>query len=180
MARENFFEIFVNQIIFNDEKDFWIDSVPVNMRNARIYSKEKKKCDVDPSHLVLQKSKFWRKLMVWAGVSKRGKTRLSFIEPKIKFNKKFYVSVLKKANKILVDFTRTKTTYFNIITPHTVKYTIQWMQSNLPDFIFLEEWPPCSPDLNPLDFYVWGALQELVYKFEIKNIQNLKRRISWA
>ena len=24
-------------------------------------------------------------------------------------------------------------------------------------------WPPNSPDLNPVDYAVWGALQQLVY-----------------
>jgi hypothetical protein len=24
-------------------------------------------------------------------------------------------------------------------------------------------WPPSSPDLNPLDFYLWGHLKSLVY-----------------
>ena len=26
------------------------------------------------------------------------------------------------------------------------------------DFIASVEWPPNSPDLNPLDFHVWGAM----------------------
>jgi len=25
-------------------------------------------------------------------------------------------------------------------------------------------WPPNSPDLNPVDYAVWGALQETVYR----------------
>jgi len=25
-------------------------------------------------------------------------------------------------------------------------------------------WPPNSPDLNPVDYAVWGALQEMVYR----------------
>src|SRR5688572_19545854 len=28
----------------------------------------------------------------------------------------------------------------------------------MPDFIRKDEWPPNSPDLNPLDFHVWGAM----------------------
>src|SRR5580693_1089269 len=29
---------------------------------------------------------------------------------------------------------------------------------NTPDFIKKSEWPPNSPDLNPLDFHIWGAM----------------------
>lgn len=39
-------------------------------------------------------------------------------------------------------------------------------------------WPPNSPDLNPVDYAIWGALQERVYhgrKFE--NVEQLKQAI---
>jgi hypothetical protein len=38
------------------------------------------------------------------------------------------------------------------LTPfHTVQ---KWCEENLPDFIPKDEWPPISPDLNPLDFSI--------------------------
>ena len=33
-----------------------------------------------------------------------------------------------------------------------------WIALNSPDFISKNEWPPNSPDLNPLDYHVWGAM----------------------
>jgi len=39
-------------------------------------------------------------------------------------------------------------------------------------------WPPNSPDLNPVDYSIWGALEERVYqgrKFE--NVEQLKQAI---
>ena len=39
-------------------------------------------------------------------------------------------------------------------------------------------WPPNIPDLNPVDYAIWGALQERVYygrKFE--NVEQLKKAI---
>ena len=38
-------------------------------------------------------------------------------------------------------------------------------------------WPPRSPDLNPLDFYLWGRLKTLVYATEIPNVTVLQQRI---
>ena len=38
-------------------------------------------------------------------------------------------------------------------------------------------WPPRSPDLNPLDFYLWERLKTLVYATEILNVAVLKQRI---
>jgi len=31
-------------------------------------------------------------------------------------------------------------------------------------FIEPDMWPPNSPDLNPVDYAVWGALQEMAYR----------------
>lgn len=35
-------------------------------------------------------------------------------------------------------------------------------------------WPPRSPDLSPLDFYLWGYLKEAVYKRKPQDIEQLK------
>ena len=42
------------------------------------------------------------------------------------------------------------------------------------------KWPARSPDLNPLDFYVWGRAKELVYTEEILNVEYLKCKIENA
>jgi hypothetical protein len=38
-------------------------------------------------------------------------------------------------------------------------------------------WPPRSPDLNPLDFYLWGHLKTIVYTAPVDNERALHRRI---
>jgi hypothetical protein len=38
-------------------------------------------------------------------------------------------------------------------------------------------WPPRSPDLNILDFYLWGHLKTLVYAAPVDNEEALHRRI---
>lgn len=42
------------------------------------------------------------------------------------------------------------------------------------------KWPPRSPDLTPLDYYVWGRAKDLVYNEEILNCDHLKRKIELA
>ena len=42
---------------------------------------------------------------------------------------------------------------------HTARVTQNRLQTNCPvcpDFIAKDQWPPNSPDLNPLDYHVWG------------------------
>jgi Transposase. len=39
-------------------------------------------------------------------------------------------------------------------------------------------WPPRSPDLNPLDFFVWGYLKTLVYGTPVNSLEELQLRIN--
>ena len=39
------------------------------------------------------------------------------------------------------------------------------------------EWPPRSPDLAPLDFFLWGYVKAMVYRTPPANLQELRRRI---
>jgi hypothetical protein len=38
-------------------------------------------------------------------------------------------------------------------------------------------WPPMSPDLTPLDFFLWGYVKNIVYHVKINDLQHLKARI---
>ena len=37
---------------------------------------------------------------------------------------------------------------------------LEWIEQHSPEFVRKDEWPPNSPDLNPLDYHVWGAMLE--------------------
>ena len=41
-------------------------------------------------------------------------------------------------------------------------------------------WPPRSPDLSQLHFFLWGYIKNIVYAEKIRNIQHLHVRISSA
>ena len=38
-------------------------------------------------------------------------------------------------------------------------------------------WPPRSPDLTPLDFYLWSHIKSIVYSEEIASCEQLKEKI---
>ena len=49
----------------------------------------------------------------------------------------------------------------------------------MPDFIEPSNWPPNSPDLNPVDYSIGGgALQQLVYRQKIENVDHLKQVVN--
>jgi len=62
---------------------------------------------------------------------------------------------------------------------HTARLTQDWLKTNCTDFIARDEWPPNSPDLNPLDYHVWGAMLEAYHKLHLKpkNIPELKNAL---
>jgi len=45
---------------------------------------------------------------------------------------------------------------------HTAKNTINYLKMENVSFIEPQWWPPNSPDLNPVDYAVWDALQQQV------------------
>jgi len=59
---------------------------------------------------------------------------------------------------------------------HTAASAQDWIQKNCPDFIGKDEWIPNSPNLNPMDYHVWGAMLERYQRYTPKptNIAELK------
>ena len=59
---------------------------------------------------------------------------------------------------------------------HRTPDTIQLLQQETPDFIGPDLWPPNSPDLNPVDYKIWGVMQQRVYERRMNNVDELKQR----
>jgi hypothetical protein len=38
-------------------------------------------------------------------------------------------------------------------------------------------WPPSSPDLTSLEFFLWGYVKNIVYQVKINDLQHLKARV---
>ena len=57
---------------------------------------------------------------------------------------------------------------------HRAKVIQEWYQENFFDFITSQEWPPYSPDLNPLDYSVWSVLEAKACSKRHANLESLK------
>ena len=44
---------------------------------------------------------------------------------------------------------------------HKPKETQAWLQKECYDFVAFSHWPPSSPDLNPLDYFVWSYVENI-------------------
>jgi len=61
---------------------------------------------------------------------------------------------------------------------HMARNTMEYLEKEKIDFIEPDMWPPNSPDLNPVDYAVWGALQQRVYHGrKFKTVEELKQTI---
>jgi len=56
---------------------------------------------------------------------------------------------------------------------HRAHETVKLLKVKTPDFIPPNLWPPNSPNLNPVDYKIWGILQERVYKTISKDVDEL-------
>lgn len=147
----------IKQVFFTDEKIFYL-SPPINSQNNRVWSAGKKR-DISAKRLLVQRAKFSKHVMVSAGVSYAGKGRLHFVDEKVKINAEYYTTDLLP--KLIEDCESLLPQYIfqqDGAPAHTARQTQEWLSLNCPDFINKDEWPPNSPDLNPLDFHVWGAM----------------------
>jgi len=107
-------------------------------------------------------------------VSILGTTELMFIEPCVKINGAYYRDILL-GQHLLPAIRSVAGDFFTYNAPvHRAGDTVEFLSRNTPDFISPLPWPPNSPDLNPVDYEVWGVLQQRVYHSRIRDVDHLK------
>jgi len=57
-----------------------------------------------------------------------------------------------------------------------VKDAIKLLQKETSDFIGPDLWPPDNPDLNLVDYKVWGVMQQIVYECRMNSVDQPFRR----
>jgi len=57
--------------------------------------------------------------------------------------------------------------------------TVQLLQQETPDVVSPDLCPPNSPDLNPVDYRIWGLVRERVYIVQtpVRDTIDLKQRL---
>ena len=67
---------------------------------------------------------------------------------------------------------------------HCSKVAIEWLTGKFGEDMLITrnsnfQWPPYSPDVNPLDYYFWGHLKSRVYQHPYpKTVVDLKKNIA--
>lgn len=174
---------FVNRIIFSDEATFFINGI-VNRQNCRYWAAE------NPHWMMEAHTQIPQKVNVWAGIIGDRILGPFFIEGSLTAEKylNFLRDELTPALAVL---------YPNDEDPDLPNNNLWYQQDGAPahfsvmvrnylDQIFPDrwigrrgaiEWPARSPDLTPLDFFLWGYLKSKIYFNRPNTIDELKQRI---
>jgi hypothetical protein len=170
VAGQNF-----EEILFTDEKIFTVEAFH-NHQNDRSWSTESPGSSGIVSHR--QHPSY---VMVWAGICATGKTPLVFVDEGVKINKEVYLQ------RILRDqvepwarghFGNRAWTFHQDSAPaHRAREVQDWCRGHFPGFISSQEWPPYSPDLNPMDYSVWSILEARACSKPHKSLEALRRSL---
>ena len=157
----------IEKTVWQDEKDFTLE-VPVNLQNDRVYGKGRK-ADVPDANLFSSTNRMSKKVMVSAAISWYGVTKPFFVNSNgIKVNKENYRLHLKKELFPTIErlVKRDDWIFAQDGAPsHRSALVQDFLSSYLKRrFIRAEEWPPSSPDLNPLDYFFWDFVKTRVYE----------------
>ena len=109
-----------------------------------------------------------RNVMVSVEVSRMGETRVVFIDPGAKVNSSYCCNIVPEKG-LLPDIRAICRRHYRWTLQqdgapaHTARTTMDYLKKEHMNFIEPHMWPPNSPDINPVDYSIWGALQQRVY-----------------
>ena len=112
--------------------------------------------------------KFPIKILVWGAIGWRGKSKLYFIPQSERLTSQGYQNILQHSLLPAINSLSFKPTLFmqDGAPCHTAASSVKWLESNKVDL--LPNWPPQSPDLNPLE-NIWGLIKN---RIDLSNISS--------
>lgn len=165
-------------LVFSDEKTFCIEHF-VNRQNDRKWLKGRASDHFDELRVTRRQGA--DQVMVWAAISENGRSPLLFLpmgRNEVKINQHIYREQVLEAGLLpwaRKQFGSEPWTFQQDSAPsHKAKGTQNWLKKNVPKFIAHEDWPSPSPDLNPLDYCVWGILQAKACAKKHTSLESLK------
>jgi hypothetical protein len=141
--------------------------------------------DVNP-HWVVDSKAREESIMVWAGIIDQNIIGPFFFVDR-NVNGRTYLELLQ--NEMLPAVEALNYNPQNIIfqqdgaPAHYSRIVTDWLHENIPNWIGRGGpllWPPRSPDLTPLDFFIWPYVKNLVYETQPDTMDELIARIENA
>lgn len=167
---------FVQKILWTDECTFTRDGV-FNSHNMHTWAEENPRQCIEFGH----QRKF--SVNVWVGLIGAHIIGPFFLEPRLNANG--YLELLEEMEENLPLALITRLIYMHDgAPPHTAIRARNWLDAHFPNRWIGRygpiAWPPRSPDLNPLDFFLWGFIKDKVYQTPPINTEDVRERIRAA
>ncbi|VDL80476.1 unnamed protein product [Nippostrongylus brasiliensis] len=150
----------LDRILFTDEKIFTVEP----LQNAQ----DQRELLPKGSHRAVNigRTHFPQSLMVWAGISGLGKTKIVFIQKKnVKSNAEVYRKQILEAEAL------------RWAPAQSAKKNLEWCEANFPSCWTKEILPSNSPDLNPMDFATWSILKQKACSSRHGSLISLKKAL---
>ena len=159
---------------FFDEKNFCQDQLH-NAQNNRWLA-------VSPHEVPrVMKTKFPQTVMVFGCVSSDGDVMPPHIfKEGLRLNSDGYVELLSKVVRPWVERVAAGRPYVwqqDSAPCHTSGKSQKWLTENFHDHTSPDMWPPNSPDCNPMDYYVWGAVERDTNRTSCNTKTELVKRV---
>lgn len=180
---------FLHKILWTDESNFTRAGV-VNYHNLHVWSEVNPRC--------IRQSSFQHQfnVNVWIGVLSNNLCGPHILPPRLNAN--LFLEFLENSlpevlDDVPLNLRDESWMQLDGAPAHYGRQVRQWLDqyyyrrwigrlpNNHPNMRIPGEgpvaWPPRSPDLNPLDYFVWGHLKQIVYDTPVNTREELIRRI---
>ena len=177
LDRMKFQPTLAHDIIFSDESTFYL-TPPKGYRHGLCWAK------TNPVHFVEVHRQNDQKLNVWCAI--HGSNVIGPVFCPGKFNSSQYLQMLKDNLEPYLGSLDARAQAMVLFQQdgapiHSAKNVTEWLDTTLP-LCWIgrggpHKWPPRSPDLTPMDFFLWGFLKQAVYENHPTTMNELKANI---
>lgn len=156
--------------MFADEKAFYLFSLP-NRKNDIVWASSGD--NIEPVSTVKRAAK----INAYAAISLEGKTSIHLFKENM--TAAMYCDILRDTllpatNRL---YGNRRWTYVHDNDPkHTARLTQEYVANNVRNMVLVDDWPPNSPDLNPIE-NLWATLGERITKQNPTSLATMKKLI---
>lgn len=163
----------VNQTLWSDEASFKLNGC-INRHNCIYWSAE------NPGKII-DKEVNLPGITVWCGMSSEGIIGPYFFDGTV--TSATYLAMLRDWLWPLIQ-NRNFILQQDGAPPHYGRQVRSWLDEKFANAWIGRrgwiEWPPRSPDLSPLDFFLWGVIKNTVYSVKPRTLEDMRQRIQEA
>ena len=171
----------ISEILWSDESIFTRDGIN-NFHNNHVWSLE------NPHAVRVRNFQHRLSINIWCGIFEGRLLPLLVLPHRLNANS--YLEILENQVEDMLDNTiplnlRNRMWFqHDGAPPHVGRNVVRWLNNKFNQRWIGRNgpihWPARSPDLNPLDFYLWGHLKSIVYSEPAATIEQLQNRINNA